>query len=172
MSNSSLMYWNDKHSKTQARELTFWFEITGAKTNSAGIAGYPVLTLYDAVSGQSDIDDFLLTSSEFTAAQFDATAMGTDAFGVIVDMRGRQALGTSSSQTGQADKLVAAEAALYVDDVAITDANATNLALSDSTLEPGASLGANGNLAARFVLAGLDAATDGMVKVTFHWIAK
>lgn len=172
MSSASLMYWNDKHGKTQARELTFIYEITGAKTNSPAVAGYPALDLYDAATNQAQIDDFLLTSSEFTAAQFDATAMGTDAFGVIVDMRGRQALGSSSSQTGQADKLIMAEAQLYVDDIAVSDGNATNKALSDSTLEPGASLGANGNLAARFVLGGLDAATDGIIVVKFHWIAK
>lgn len=175
MTSTALMYWNDKLQSTQAHVLKFAYEITGAKTISDGLAGYPTLTLFDAASAQSQIDNFLLTSSEFTAAQFDATSMGTDAFGVIVDMRGRQALGSSSSQTGQVEKVVYAKAELFDDDLATAataNASCTNKALSDSTLEPGVSVGANGNLAGRWVLEGVDAATDGIILVEFGVIMK
>lgn len=172
MTSSALMYWNDKLQSSQAHVLTFLYESDGAGAYSPLVAGYPTLTSSGAIT-QADIDAHLLTSSEFTAAQFDATAMGTDAFACIVDMRGRQAQGSSSSQKGQAEKLVAVEAALYTAD-SLDDSNGVkDTGLTDSTLAPEATLGANGNLAARCVLTGADAAAAGsIIKVQFHVIMK
>lgn len=157
---TSLVYWQDKLAKTQPRRLKFVYKINGAKDISEVIPGTPVLAAFDALT-QADIDAHLGTSSEFTAAQFDATAMGLDALGLIIDMQ------------GQASKVVMASARLVGADE-VEDAEERMLAegLTDSTLESEAALGANGNIALRTVLTGLDAATAGHVEVEIFWISK
>ena len=159
---TSLMNWSEKLGRTQPRILTFVFDITGAKAISEKVPGNPVLTAFDALSAQSDIDDFLGTSGEFNLAAFDATALGVDAFGMIVDMK------------EQCDTILSAEiktlSGANLDTIA--EAGASGGALSDSTLEPGALVGANGNIAVRFVSSGLDALASGLLMVKIAWLPK
>lgn len=162
MAVSSLFYYNDQLGKVVPNELVLQFKITGAKASSPIVANTAVLKAYDAIASQSVIDSFLGTSSEFAVAAFDATAMGTDAFAVIVNLN------------GQAKKLLSVKAKVYSGSNGATVAENAAVAagLTASTLACEGALGANGNLAARFVLSGLDALTSGMVEVRLCWVAK
>lgn len=153
-----LFYWQDKLGKTQPHCVMFNFKITGAKAISQLPAGQPVLTSFDAISSQATIDDFLGTTNEFLVAAFDATAMGTDAFACIVNMQ------------GQVDTLYSVEA--YFDDgTQVANAIYAN-GLTASTLAYEAATGANGNMAVRAVLTGLDAATSGILCIKMYFRAK
>lgn len=157
-----LFHYSSALGKTDPRILTLMFNITGAKTSVTRPLGPPVLTAYDAIAAQATIDNFLGTTSEFNYLAFDATSMGTDAFGVIVNMN------------GQAGYLLAAEAKQMSGTNFGTVVNSIGLGtgLTATTLATEAALGANGNLAARFVLTNLDGLTTGIVMVRFYWIAK
>lgn len=162
MAVSSLFYYNDQLGKVVPNELILQYKITGAKTSAPIVANSATLTAYDAIASQSVIDNFLGTSSEFLVAAFDATAMGTNAFAVIVDMN------------GQAKNLLSVRARVMSGSNFATVAECSDIAdgLTASTLSCEGAVGANGNLAGRFVLAGLDALTSGLIEVRFSWIAK
>lgn len=166
-------YRNEKHPKTQVRELVFQFQITAAKTIVPLPRGLDVLTAFDALT-QQQIDDYLTrpfdgyTSSVttgFTAAQFDATAMGANMFGGIVNMN------------QQASYLAAARLHVYSG----TSPNFSTLAatsvlgtqgLSASTAENGLGLSPMGDIGFRFLSTGLDALTSGIIRVEIDWISK
>jgi hypothetical protein len=177
MSNDqSIFYTNDKHGKTQARFLNFTFNITAAKTVSVFPRGCEVLSTFDALT-QPVIDAYLGTTSEFTAAQFDATAMGTDAFGGLINMTGfstPQGTGAFSYPAGQAASVVSLNVSLKsgTNFATIVQSNAFGpTGLTASTLAAGCAVGANGNIAFRSVLTGLDVLTSGIITVTVGWIA-
>lgn len=164
MSSTPLTYYQDKMGKTQAHVLTFAWEITGAKAVSETIKGMPVLYSFDALT-QAQIDAFLGSSSEFTLAQFDATSMGTDAFGGIIDMK------------GQASDISYIHSHCNLDptaDGALINSDAKVSALSDSTLADNIEVAVSsaGNIAFKQTVTGLDAATDGLILVTIGWIAQ
>lgn len=163
MTATSLMYWQEKLGKTQPRSATFLWEITAAKTISPLVPGIPVLSTFDALASQAVIDDFLGTTNEFLLAAFDATAMGTDAFAVIVNM------------AGQVDKVLSAKFATYSGTAGVTEALnciKSSSSLTASSLSAEFAKGANGNMAARFVSTGLDALTAGILRVDLSWISK
>ena len=162
MADTSLMYWQEKLGKTQPRNLRLTWEITGTKTVVSLVPGIPVLATFDAIASQAVIDDFLGTSSEFTAAQFDATSEGTDAFAVIVNM------------TKQVDRLLMASMRVLSGTNNTTEARtaAKGNVLNATTLATEAAKGSFGNMAAKFVSTGIDALTSGLVIVEFHWVAK
>lgn len=163
MSATSLMYWQEKMLKSQPREVVLLYEITGAKAVSPLIASLPALVTFDAIADQSTIDNFLGTSSEFTIAKFDATAMGTDAFGGVVAM------------LGQADLAVHMVARIYSTAGGVVEAiNAVKAvsSLTDSSLTVQYAKGSDGNLGFRLVSTGLDALTSGLIEVRLGWISK
>lgn len=162
MNSASLFYWQEKLGKTQPRAVKFSYTVTGAGTASELIAGNPVLTQRGAIASQAIIDTFLGTTTEFNYLAFDATAMGTDAVCFIVNMLGQvdKALIMTYRRYDSAGALVT-EIKLPV--VA---------ALTNSSLTTQFAKGANGNMAARVIDTGLDAATTGLYEVTLEWIAK
>ena len=169
MADASLMYFQEKLGKTQPRILTFAWEITGAKTVSEIPQGIPVLYSFDAIT-QASIDAFLTSpyvtsSSEFDGDAFDATSMGTDAFGGIVNMREQ----CDSVLWMRAETHTGAAFNTY-DSVAAVDAGT----LSTSTLPVDAEVAASsaGNIGFKFVLTGLDADTAGLMMVQIGWLAK
>lgn len=161
MSSTSLFYWNEKLPKTQPRTLKFLYDITAAKTMSPLVQGIPVLHSFDAIAAQSDIDNFLGSSSEFALAKFDATSMGTDAVAFIIDMK------------GQAAKCLTAKVSSILSTGIVDVSKQIQFSsLTASTLETKAELSSAGNIAIKAVLTGLDALTDGTVLVEVEWIAK
>jgi hypothetical protein len=165
MSGPSLFYYNDQWGKVQPQVLRLQFEITAAKTVKPIVSNSASLTTFDAIAAQATIDDFLGTSSEFTAAQFDATSMGADAFGVIVDMKGQaksvvQMVARCYSNTGGAD---------------LVTRQAKGGSLAASTLETAVACGASGNVAGKVVFGNtpdFDGLTAGVIDIEIHWIAK
>lgn len=173
----SLFYTNEKHAKSQVREMEFIFQITGAKTSTVYPRGSDVLALYDATT-QAVIDAYLGTTNEFLAAQFDATAMGTDAFACLINMTGGQvsqgANPPPSTAQGQAALVVSAEMSTQSGTNGGTIVTCTSFGptgIAASTLSAACAVGANGNIAVRGVLTGLDALTSGMIKVIVRWVA-
>jgi hypothetical protein len=157
----SLMYWSDKLQKAEVRETTLIYKITAAKTVVDQISA-PVLTTFDALSTQAQIDSFLGTTNEFLLAAFDATAMGTDAFAGIVNM------------DKQCKELVAWEIQSVLG-TGVPDATLRLDAVSSltaSSLTSQAAKGADGNIAFRGILSGVDALTAGLILVKLHWKSK
>lgn len=162
MSQTSLVYVNEKHLKTQPRPLVFRLQITAAKTVSLVPVGADCLVAFDALS-QAAIDAYLGTSSEFLAAALDATALGTDDFALLVKM------------SGQCAKVLGADVEYWnaAGDTVVARSSAAAAALTASTAKNECAAGASGNIAVKFKdVTGVEAATDGQIVVTIHWIAK
>lgn len=162
MSDTSLFYKNEKLGKTQVRVLHLPFKITGAKAVAQVPLGQPVLTTFDAIAAQATIDDFLGTVSEFTIAQFDATAMGNDTFGGIVNM------------LGQVKAVSMMEAICYSAGGVSVLRGCQGVGLTASTLETAYALGASGNLAFKVDFGNtpdFDGLTAGQIIIKLHWIA-
>lgn len=163
MADTSLFYYNDQLGKVIPRETIFQFNITAAVTVAAAVPNTATLTSFGAIASQSVIDTFLGTTNEFLVAAFDAVAMGVDAFAFILNLN------------GQARTLLGVKVRTYsgVGGGTVVErftAPVTTLTASSLTTQCG--LGANGNVAARTVLTGVDALTSGIIEVSAYWIAK
>lgn len=163
MSKMSLAYYQDQLGKVDPHVTQLVFDITGAGAATAVPANSASLITYEAIASQSVIDEFLGTTNEFLVAAFDATSMGVDAFGCIVNM------------AGQVKQLA------YVEVLCYSGAGGSTLVsrgfqpvatLTGSSLTTECALGASGNVAVRAILTGLDALTDGTIVVKLHWISK
>ena len=160
MSSPGLFFWQDKIGKSNPHVVQFMYQITAAKTVSQLPQGTPTLTSFDALASQAVIDDFLGTTNEFLLAQFNAVSLGVDAFGLICNF------------SKQCDELFMVEA--YVDDLT-TRVEASFPAvttLTSSSLTTQCAKGADGNMAARLILTGLDALTSGIIVVKFYFRSK
>lgn len=154
-----LFFWQDKLGKNNPHTLQFQWQITAAQTITPLPQGIPVLTSFGAIASQSVIDDFLGTTNEFLVAQFDATAMGVNAFAAIVNM------------AGQVDELMSCEA--YFDaGTFVPRAIPAVATLASSTLSSECAKGSKGNMAIRVILTGIDAATSGILCVKFFFKSK
>lgn len=160
-------YRNEKHAKSQAREIVLCFQITAAKTVVPLPRGIDCLTAFDALT-QPQIDAYLsrpmdgyvsTSATGFTAAQFDATSMGTNVFGGIVNM---------NQQAGYCSYLAAT---LYTGGSATTVLAEGATGLAASSLTNGVARSPAGDLAFRAILTGVDAATSGLILVKIGWIS-
>ena len=163
---TSLVYYQEKLLKTQPRKVSFvWTASSGTLTPA--VQGSPILVTQAAIASQAVINDFLGTTSEFDYLAFDATAMGTDAIGVIVNMQ------------GQARTAIWAEIKQFSGTYQVTQAGARSAGgvLTASTLETAYACGfstsitGSGNLAFKGVISGLDSLTGTLV-LDLGWIAK
>lgn len=162
MSGVNLTYYNQQWMKTDPNVTTLFFAITAAKTVQSIPMGPPVLAFFDAIT-QPTIDGFLGTTLEYLAPQFDATSMGTDAFGVLVSMQGQASAG------------VAAEVFVYPTPATAGVRFATQAGtISSSALAANVQYqrGIYGDLAIKTVLTGVDALTTGLIIVKLYWIAQ
>jgi len=157
----SLMYWNDKIQRGQARNISLVYSIDGAKDVS-DLQGIGALVSFDAIT-QTAIDTYLDSSSEFDADAFDATAMGTDMFGGVLDCG------------GQVKELLYCAARVYspaagttLDEQAFQD----SAALTASTLLSEAAISASGNIGFKLEVTGLDALTAGLIVIDLAWKSK
>jgi hypothetical protein len=169
VSDLSLFYWQEKLGKTQPRILRLGFQITAAKTVSPLVQGVPALTTFDAFASQAVIDGFLGTTNEFLLAAFDATSMGNDTFGGLINMGGAN---------GQVYKLLAFDAKCYSGTGGSTLVERhvqSSAALTASTLASEAAVGASGNLGFKVDFGNtpdFDGLTSGMIQLEFQWISK
>lgn len=164
-----LFYRHEKHPKTQPRVMEFNFQITGAKTVQPIPQGAGVFAFFDAVT-QAQIDAYLSNDDRavtvlngFSAAKFDATAMGTGAFGLIVNMQ------------GQANQVISAEVTYRSGTglgTVVSTAALGSAGLTDSTLETAVGISPLGDIGLKTSFTGLDAATSGLITVLIKWISK
>lgn len=154
--------WSDAVQRGQPLIMDCVYQITAAKTVTNKTKN-STLTAFDAIAAQATIDSFLGTTNEFLIAQFDATAMGTDAFAVIANLG------------GQASELVGVRAFLNSGTngaTAVSQSVVPVATLTSSSLTTQAALGSSGNVAARFILSGVDILTAGVIQVQFMYRAK
>lgn len=85
---ASVMPWNSKVQSGEVCMLDVILPITAAKTVNVNAQRMPVYAFFDAIT-QQNIDDFFGSVNELPVADFDATAMGADAFGLLIDMGGQ-----------------------------------------------------------------------------------
>jgi hypothetical protein len=162
MSSNTLVYTSDKLERGEPVTTNLIYRITGAKTISDNAAN-AANVFFDTGITQATVDAFLGTTNEILIAGFGSTAMGTDAFGGIIDMG------------GQCTQLINIE--LRVFSGTSTATKTTGLAWGSATALPNtltsdAQLGANGNIGFKVVVTGVDAITDGMIEVIIKWRAK
>jgi len=163
MAATSLVYYQDQLGKVDPQVLRLEYKITAAVTLSSIIANTASLTTCSALT-QAAIDAFLGTVSEFTAAQFDATSMGADAQGVLVNME------------GQCLNITQIVARCYsASNTIVTRQSQKITVLTDSSIETAVAVGANGNIGIKLNWGNtpdFDALTAGTVEIEVHWIAK
>jgi len=165
MTATSLIYYNDQWGKVIPRCLRLEYKITAAVTASAIVPNSGSLITFGAIASQAVIDDFLGTVSEFDYLAFDATAMGADAMGGIVNLGGQARVATEMvakcySDTGGST---------------LVTRQVQSGTLVASTLETKYALGANGNLAFKLDWGNtpdFDALTSGTIVVELYWVSK
>lgn len=153
---------NEAAAGHQFRRLQFLWEITGAKAASIVNPKFDATFGFDAPGsataalGQTTIDNLLGSTNEVVAATaFGSTAMGTDAFGFVIDMDGQ---------------IKSVKAATITSNVGASGATVTAVCEGQTSALPNTlpalarvQKTTGGNLAGQFVLANLDSATDGIV---------
>ena len=154
MGNSvSQLYWNGQVQNSQARELRLTFIIDAAKSavdqkKSPTLFGFDTTAFgvgtanstVGATLTQAIIDAHLGTTSEFLLAAFDATAMGADAFGGILNMSGQVAEVYEMEATCWSGTAGATKVERFVEDVS---------PLTASSLTTQVAKGASGNIGFR-----------------------
>jgi hypothetical protein len=165
MSATSLFYANEKHPKTQPHRMDFTFQITAAKTVVSYPVGADVYPAFDALT-QAVIDRYLGSTNEFLATLFDATSMGADAFGGLINMK------------GQAASVVRMEAKCYSgtgNATLVARAAIGSAGLTASTLETAVGVSSSGNIGFKVDFGNtpdFDALTSGIIIVSVWWISK
>ena len=162
MTNSSgLSYYSPDLADVDARKVDVIFEMTGVATavpipDAGGTLGF-----FGPLTTQSEIDDFLGTTDEFDVADFNATSMGADAYGVLINMG------------GQADQVFGFKATLDFGGTAVVQALGMPLPAIDGTvLNNQVALGSEGNIALITIMAGLETAGTGLLTLEVYWKAK
>ncbi len=150
---------SDALQRSQPEILRFAWKITGAVTFAKLTEGMPTLVTTTAIATQAVIDTFLGTTSEFDYLAFDATAMGADTIGVIVNCEGqiKKVLYFKAYYRSGTD---------LVD--LVTRGDHASATLTASTLATEVAAGANGNLAFKINFGNspdFDAETTGFFEV-------
>lgn len=157
---TSLVCWNDKLDRTVPRVSEFTYTLTsGAMVPREG---YPILAATGALT-QATIDAFLGTSTEVNYLNYDATSLGTDALGFIVDMG------------GQVKKLISFEVIMRSGTGFVTTvrryATTDDVMVNTSIAVAEAALSTTGNPYCRFVVTSFDS-TTGYIDLRMKWISK
>lgn len=163
MSGTSLMYWQDQLGKVNPQVLRLQYSISAAVTAAPIVSNSASLITFVALASQAVIDDFLGTTNEFLLTAYDATSMGADAFGALVNMN------------GQCKTVVQMIARCYSASNTIVTRQVVGGALTASTLETKCAVGANGNIGVKVDFGNtpdFDALTAGTIELEILWISK
>ena len=164
-------FWNEKHPKTQARDIEFAFGITAAKTVAVNPVGADCLSFFDAIT-QAQIDAYLGAANDFAANLFDATAMGANTFGGIIRMSG------APSTAGQAASVIRMSAQCFSgtgNTTLVSRAASGTIAMVASTLETSVGISTLGNLAFKIDFGNtptFDSLTAGLIVIRVSYISK
>lgn len=163
----SVYAWNDKVQQGQYQELRLAWNITGAKAATLLNVGFPVLTSFDAgMDTLAEITAALpnMTTDEFVAATaWGSTAMGTGAFGFVIDMDG-----TPGSADGQARQVmwVTCHVSGTASSVPLIASFAGQSSALTNALTNQCTVGSLGNIGGHIVVTGLDALTAGVIDLS------
>jgi hypothetical protein len=163
MADTSLIYYNDQLAKVVPRLLRLEYKITGAVTASPVVSNSASLITFSAISAQATIDDFLGSTTEFNYLAFDATSMGADTMGGIVNMG------------GQVKSVTQMVAYCYSASNTIVTRQCRNTGLTATTIETALALGTSGNVAFKVDWGNtpdFDALTAGTIVIDIGWISK
>lgn len=162
MSVTSLFYYQDQYAKACPRRSRFVWNISGAKTAALIIPQSGVLSTFDAIASQAVIDGFFGSTNEILLDKYDATAMGTDAFGVLLNFN------------GQLQSIVLVEGYTSTSTGGATLVNRVTQAagLTASTLQTAAVCTSSGNAGLKFIFTSVDGLTSGQIVVDVSWISK
>jgi hypothetical protein len=160
MSGPSSMYFSPGLQSAQAEVLTLIWQITAAKTIVPVPLNFTVLTTFDGFSAQSQIDNFLGTSSEFLLADLDAGTMGANMFACLVNMQGQASAASLMRTTiySTATNSFDTQTLAGVFESALSNASASEF-----------QVGAYGNMAFKVLATGLDALTAGAIVTDLFW---
>ena len=164
MSQTSLFHYQDQYQKGLCRVDRFIWKITAATTSSLVPAQSAVLSTYTALT-QAQIDAFLGSSSEFNYLDFDATAMGADAFAAIFNFLGQV----------QSVSSVTAKCYSSTGGSTLVTRQTQALGLTASTLETAAEVSSSGNVAVKVDFGNtpdFDALTSGTIEIEIAWVSK
>lgn len=167
MSNPGIFPYTSREGKT-VHISTFRFTITATNvTQNLPIDDTRALSGQAAAAfTQAIIDAHLNTTNEFTAAQFDATSLGADAQGIVIDM-GKQ-VGELIGVWARCYSATGGATLVELGDIPSTT-------LTDSSLQTECALGADGNVGAKFDWTNspnFDGLTAGQIVVDVHWRSK
>ncbi len=173
-----LQMWNESFSG-RTHLMSLQWKITAATTVSPLPITNTAVKAFFSAQTQDDIDNFLLTDGEFTAAQFDSTSMGADMFGVLVKMNGLQGLDISSdTSVGQAASVQAMVATCYSSTGGSTQVIRgvySSSTLTDSSAVTEIAVGAYGDIALKIAFGNtpaFDGLTDGLIQIDIYWTSK
>ena len=161
-----IRYWNDAIESGQPVETKLFLSIagTGSVVTLTSLSGPAIFPITDAAPTQATIDAFLGTTAEIDLLAFDATAIATDTFGLLVNMG------------GQVKDLIACRIESNSGTAGVTEVvnvmQPTAAGLTASTCASELAKGANGNIALRSVMTGFDALTAGVITITLYWMSK
>ncbi len=161
MSQTSLMHYQDQYQKALPRRDIWVWTITGAKAVSLIVPQSATLAFFDTIT-QATINSFFGSTNEILEDKYDSTAMGTDAFGVLLNYVGQV-------QTLVSAKLTTMQGTGNVTEVVHT---VTDTGLTASSLTNQGVLTANGNIGLRFVSGSIDGFTTGLVMLEVNWVSK
>ena len=157
----ALQYWNDKLGRGEPHVTKLLYKITGAGTFTA-LEGNASLVSEGAITDAAIAAFLGETDSPFAAAAFDATAMGNDIIGGVVDF------------SGQVKELIGMKAVCLGVTTAVTVGCAASADMTASTLQTECAM-KNGNVAWKANFGNspdFDGLTAGLIEVTLYWRSK
>lgn len=169
-----LVLWNESFpGKTNLMQLQ-WAITTTKTVSPLPISNSAVYTTFDAIASQSVIDNFLLTSSEFLVAAFDSTSMGTDTFGCLVKMNGltQASTDTTVGQCASVESMIVTVNSGTGGTTQTVNGVIASSSLTSTTNSTQIAVGADGDIAFRFISSGIDILTTGVITVNIFWTSK
>ena len=161
MASTSLYYYGQELAQAIPYDLTLAYSISASRTVSPSPQSHASLITFGALT-QAQIDNYLGTTSEFLAAQFDGASMGAESFGVLVNM-----LGQGKSVHG-----FESHAALLAGTTVVQSLGSSVTTLTSSAVANQIAVGSSGNIAMKFSITGFDALTTGSLIVRALWFPK
>lgn len=169
--------YNNEMFPRKTHELRLLWKITGAVTFSPLPIVNTAAYAFAGAQTQDNIDDFLKTDAEFTAAQFDSTSMGADMFGVLIKMNGLVSDETAGSYVGQCASVQAVVATCYSGTGGSTQVIRSVISsdtLTDSSAVTEIAVGDQGDIGLKINFGNtpdFDALTEGVIEVRVFWTA-
>ena len=166
MTSPGLFHWQDQYLKGVAKCDTFILNIPAAGVGAiTAVPSQSALLSTTSALTQATIDAFFGSVNEILADKYDATAMGADSQGVLLNY------------LGQVEKLCYVEASCNsgTGDGTVVPRSAKDTGLTASTIETAATKTALGNIGLKFNWGNtpdFDALAAGTIVIKVYWVSK